>query len=152
MRRGEVWVLAALVLLGLYVVYTGVAAIGMINEQGGISAGVLPTIAGSGLGIVSLLILLRRSPAPAEEAPPTDGYLRVKRWLVFAILVAAVALVTIFGFALTMGVVTYALLAWVERVGQLKSVLCGAVLAVVVWLVFDVFIGVPLPEGVVWPG
>ncbi|WP_293783635.1 tripartite tricarboxylate transporter TctB family protein [uncultured Aeromicrobium sp.] len=139
----------ALLCIGLYVTYSGITKFGVSDGQGGLGAGTLPVIAGAGLSVVCLVLMLRRSPLQERSAKPVRGS-TVRPWSVFAVLVAAVVLVNSVGFVVMTAAVTYVLLAWVERMSHVKSATIGLVVSVAVWAVFDAFIKVPLPPGTIW--
>lgn len=143
---GELGLIVALFLVGLYVVYTGITSFGFAEGQGGVDAGTLPVIAGSGLSAICLVLLLRGAAAPQGESEERVRGRALRRWSAFGVLIVAVGLVNIVGFVLMTAGVTYVLMAWVERVGQVKSAVTSIAVAGAVWLIFDAFIGVPLPR------
>ena len=73
-------------------------------------------------------------------------------WTVFAALVVAVLLIPVLGFLGSFLLLSVFISAVVERRAWLPSIAISLAAVVVVWAVFALFLGVPLPDGVIGIG
>ena len=152
---GDVWVPAALLLIAVYIVHVAVEDFGLMQQEGGLGAGMLPALAGTGLAATSLPLLLRgllgkRESKQVDLENPSRETSHAKQWVVFGILILATGAMTALGFIIVLGLIIYTLMAWVEGAKQITALVTAIITAIFVWGVFDRFIGVPLPPGIIF--
>jgi hypothetical protein len=104
-------------------------------------SGFLPLI--YGLLLTALALVTAGQILTAGEAGPTQEYR--KPLLVLAILIATVSALPFAGFVLSVFALLFLLYAVVERLPWLTSAIVSAVTAGVLYLVFKVWLSVPLP-------
>ena len=104
-------------------------------------SGFLPLI--YGLLLTALALVAAGQILTAGEAGPTQEYR--KPLLVLAILIATVSALPFAGFVLSVFALLFLLYAVVERLPWLTSAIVSAVTAGVLYLVFKVWLSVPLP-------
>jgi len=104
-------------------------------------SGFLPLI--YGLLLTALALAAMAQILSAGEAGPTQEFR--KPLLVLAILIAAVSALPLAGFALSVFALLFLLYAVVERLPWLNAALVSAATTAVLYLVFKVWLGVPLP-------
>lgn len=142
----------SLVLLGVAVAACVGAAqheVGTLSSPG---PGLFPLLLGVVLGVLSLLILVRDLQARLAAAPsvPSGGVAAFGKEIICVLLalVAYSLLLIPLGFIITTFVVFGFLLRFVTKQKWYLAVVWAAVLAVGAYVIFDVFLRVPLPQGV----
>jgi putative tricarboxylic transport membrane protein len=68
-------------------------------------------------------------------------------WVVFGLLLAAILGVSLFGFLVSFGAFVLVVSTWVERRRLLSSLVITVAAVAFIYLVFVVFLRVPLPQG-----
>lgn len=104
-------------------------------------SGFLPLI--YGLLLTALALAAVGQILSADDAGPTQEFR--KPLLVLAILIATVSALSVAGFAISVFALLFLLYAVVERLPWLASALVSAATTAVLYLVFKVWLGVPLP-------
>ena len=104
-------------------------------------SGFLPLI--YGLLLTALALAAMGQILSAGEAAPTQEFRKPLR--VLAILIAAVSALPLAGFAISVFALLFLLYAVVERLPWLNAALVSAATTGVLYLVFKVWLGVPLP-------
>ena len=104
-------------------------------------SGFLPLV--YGLLLTALALAAMGQILSAGEAGPTQEFR--KPLLVLAILIAAVSALPLAGFALSVFALLFLLYAVVVRLPWLNAALVSAATTAVLYLVFKVWLGVPLP-------
>lgn len=170
-RGGEVTVYGVLALLGAAAAAVG-SGYGLFTDNGRVGPGLVPTVSGALLALLGVALLFR---ALRERAAATDGATdgatggvtgaatasdepdllgrrhaeRVRNlWTVFGLLLLAILAVTVFGFLLSFGALILVVSVWVERRGIVGSLAVTVGACVLIYVVFVVFLRVPLPQGV----
>lgn len=152
-----------LVVLGAAFAVGAASGFPLMGEGGRIGSGFMPFVAGVLLvvfaAMVGVEVLLRRRPegadAPAEEPGGESGEEEGSRYtvgVVFGLTLVAVLLIPVLGFLLSFGLLVFALVRFVERGGWLFGVGMGVGAVVVTWLVFVLFLQIPLPMGIFGAG
>src|SRR5688572_6309080 len=104
-------------------------------------SGFLPLI--YGILLTALALAAASQILTAGDAGPTQEFR--KPLLVLAILIAAVSALPVAGFAISVFALLFLLYAVVERLPWLNAALVSAATTGVLYLVFKVWLGVPLP-------
>lgn len=130
----------------------------LMGEGGRIGSGFMPFVAGALLVVFAAMVgveaLLRRQPEeagePEDAADESDGEggSRYKVGVVFGLTLVAVLLTPVLGFLLSFGLLVFALVRFVEGGGWLLGVGMGVGAALITWLVFVLFLQIPLPMGI----
>ncbi|MFC4009692.1 tripartite tricarboxylate transporter TctB family protein [Nonomuraea purpurea] len=150
--RGEPAVWAVLVCLS-----TGMAAAsfgyGVTKEGGQVGPGFLPLVSGVALAVLSAACLVRSvrggAPPSGEDVDPR----RIRTlWTVFGLLLAALLLVPVTGFLVAFGLLVFTVSAFVERQRVVSAAGVAVVATSVLYAVFVLFLGVPLPGGLLGVG
>jgi putative tricarboxylic transport membrane protein len=134
--------LTGLVLLVLAIVY-GVTASGyeaMIGDP--LGPAVFPVVLAIPLGLLSLYLIARPDPEPDWAR----GRALLKQVLALAVLVAYAYLLEPLGFIVTTLLAVVAL-GWLLGARLRDATLAGVVIAVVLFVLFDVLLKLPLPAG-----
>jgi putative tricarboxylic transport membrane protein len=145
--------------LGVAAVVIG-AGYGMFNERGQVGPGFMPVLAGSLMALFGLLDLglswraVSMAPEDAGQVSQcTDVRGRTSRqrqqqlWVVFGLVLLALLLVPVLGFLISFGLLLFVCSCAVERQGVLPSLLVSVVSVAVIYGIFVIFLGVPLPTG-----
>lgn len=159
--------MVAFVLLAALGAYMTVSSFGLGLRSNGswVAPGTMPLAIGAPLlaiALVRLVACLRRPSSvdgPAADAAEDDDagvdiFGRTARqrvhqlWTVVVLLAVAIALVPLIGFALSFGALVFVVSTFVERRRLVVAVAVTAVSLVAVHLVFVMFLGVPLPGGI----
>jgi putative tricarboxylic transport membrane protein len=169
-RSGEVGVYALMTVIGVVATVMG-RGYGLTVEGGRVGPGMVPTVAGATVAVLGLVLLLqagRRAAAEALDAVPvadpvreaddeeTDLFGRTEKqrvrqlWIVFALLLATLFAVTWLGFLVGFGVFILVVSTVVEKRRPVPSALVALAACVFVYLVFELFLRVPLPRGLLF--
>lgn len=165
MREKAPDLVVSALLVALGAAFAGGAASGfpLMGEGGRIGSGFMPFVAGVLLAVFGAMVggeaLLRRRPEgagevegePGGEGDEEEGS-RYTVGVVFGLTLLAVLLIPVIGFLLSFGLLVFALVRFVEGGGWLLGVGMGVGSAVVTWLVFVLFLGIPLPMGIFGAG
>jgi putative tricarboxylic transport membrane protein len=123
----------------------------IFTEGGQIGPGFMPFAAGTLLVVFGAMVgveaLLRPSHDGREESGGEEGS-RQTVGLIFALTLGAILLIPLLGFLVSFGLLVFALVSFVEREGLLLGAGMGAAAAVFAWLVFALFLQIPLPAGI----
>lgn len=129
----------------------------LFGEGGRIGSGFMPFAAGVLLVVFGAMIggeaLLGRRPEGTGQPEDESGGGTVEvgsRYtvaVVFGLTLAAVLLIPVLGFLVSFGLLVFALVAFVEEGGLLLGAGMGIGAAFLTWLVFVLFLGIPLPSG-----
>lgn len=157
-----------LIICGLLCVFGGYILLqspsyGLFGANGRLGPGFLPFVAAAALlvfTIWSAVESVRRSAAEATEAPvdrpvEADGRAAGDRApasgrrvaVIFGLAVLATLLTTVVGYVLAFGLMTFLVLAFVERKPLWLSALVAGASVLVGWGLFVYLLGVPLPGG-----
>ena len=159
-RAGEVAVFAGLTLLGAAAVVGGLHY-GLFIGHGRIGPGMMPTASGALLCLLGALLTMRSlQEADGAETPEAEGdpegldifgRTRADRirnlWIVFALLLVAILAVTVLGFLIAFGAFVLVVSVWVEQRKPATALLIAVGACLVIYLVFELFLRVPLPTG-----
>jgi putative tricarboxylic transport membrane protein len=157
-RAGEVVTYGALTLLGVVAAVVG-RGYGLLLPNGQIGPGMVPTVSGVLLAVLGAVLLVRAirehrtaPPAPIDrDSRDIFGRTEPERvrhlWVVFGLLLAAIFAVSILGFLVSFGAFVLVVSTWVERRRLLSSLAITVSAVVFIYLVFVVFLRVPLPQG-----
>lgn len=175
-RRSNVVADAALALLGAGAVWAGVGY-GIFREGGLVGVGFLPAACGLAITILALLDLFRQlagrpelesfgdeiQDAVIESQPPTTDRLATvlevdifgrdqktrNRQLVIVIsaLILAIALVPLIGLLLALSLLMVFISIVVERRSVVAALIITVVTVALFYAVFVIFLGVPMPRG-----
>lgn len=122
----------------------------LFGEGGRIGSGFMPFAAGVMLVVFGAMIggeaLLGRGSEGTGRDESDDGS-RITVAVVFGLTLAAVLLIPVLGFLVSFGLLVFALVAFVEEGGLLLGAGMGIGAAFLTWLVFVLFLGIPLPSG-----
>ncbi len=135
------------------------AALGfwVVHEAGAFSrrGAMLPLVVGYGMIALSAVLALTAWLRPGPEAEAQGGSI-TRRWLFVAVLATWVALIPWLGFLLAsaLGFMVVSLIVpretpWTPRV-VVGHVVAAILATLAVYLVFAVYLGVPLPVGQAW--
>lgn len=136
----------------------GATSLDIFGEGGRIAPGFMPFITGSLLAVFGLMVgveALLSAPREQEEDdehPEDEEGSRRTVALVFGLTFVAILLIPLLGFLLSFGLLVFALIWYVERERLLLGLGLGAGAAVFAWLVFGLFLQIPLPGGVLGLG
>lgn len=135
----------------------GATQYGLFGEGGRIRPGFMPFAAGTSLVVFGAMVgaeaLLRTSRGSAERGEPVgEEGSRQTVGLIFALTLVAILLMPLLGFLISFGLLVFALVSFVEREGLLLGAGMGAGAAVFAWLVFALFLQIPLPAGIFGAG
>ncbi|PRY57555.1 tripartite tricarboxylate transporter TctB family protein [Knoellia remsis] len=164
-RSGEAMLYAAIALLGLVAAVVG-SGYGMFGEGGRIGPGFLPVVAGALTAALCASVavgVVRRAahgePEPSiEPVPDIDSTGRSEKqrvlnlWVVFGLTLVALLLVQVVGFLAAFGLLVLVISAVVEKQNVVKSLVITTAALAVVYLLFGLFLGVPLPGGMLGLG
>lgn len=141
----------------------GATGYGIFGEGGRIGPGFMPFATGLLMAVFGAMVgaeVLLRAPR-GQEAESTEevesadeaesGARRIVA-LVFGLTLVGILLIPVFGFLLSFGLLVFALVWYVEREGLLLGLGLGAGAALFAWLVFGMFLQIPLPGGVLGIG
>jgi putative tricarboxylic transport membrane protein len=157
-RAGEVVTYGALTLLGVVAAVIG-QGYGLLLANGQVGPGMVPTVSGALLAVLGAVLLLRAvrehrtSPPPPVDRESRDIFGRTEPervrhlWLVFGLLLAAIFAVSLLGFLVSFGAFVLVVSTWVERRRLLSSLAITVGAVAFIYLVFVVFLRVPLPQG-----
>lgn len=156
-RPGEVAVYGGLAVIGATVAVTSVGY-GVLVSGNRIGPGFLPLVCGVLLAVLGAVLAVRVVRRPAERSAPDDGpdvdtMGRTRRqrvrilWAVFALVTATVVLVLVLGFIVSFGLMVLVVSAFVERRRLTTSLLVAIAASALVYLVFVLFMKIPLPWG-----
>ena len=149
---------------GLLVVLGAAFAVGaasgfeLFGEGGRIGSGFMPFAAGVLLMVFGAMVggqalLWRRSEETGEPEDESDEEgSRYTVGVVFGLTFAAVLLIPVLGFLVSFGLLVFALVRFVEGEGWLLGAGMGIGAAVLTWLVFALFLQIPLPGGLLGIG
>ena len=174
MRREAPDLIGSLLLVALgSAVALGSLQYGILNEQGRIGSGFMPFMSGVLLALFGALIGVEawrrsRRPRPARADPGADPLAALAAaegplpaaseddgagWrtiaVVFALTLVAIVLIPLLGFLLPFAALIFVLVRFVEGESARLAIALSVSAIVVTWLVFVVFLGVPLPSGTV---
>ncbi len=128
-------------LMSCYWVYGGWALYGFW-ENNGPGGGFLPVIAGLATAALSLYVLVKKlSAAPVK--------LEIKGFLPAAAVFAALLLMSVLGMLATIFVFVLCWLKFVARYSLPRSLAIAGVMTVFIFLVFGLWLDVPLPAGMI---
>ncbi|MQA07440.1 MAG: tripartite tricarboxylate transporter TctB family protein [Pseudonocardiaceae bacterium] len=127
-------------------------------EESRIGPGFLPLVARLLLAVLASVLLVKQMRAPRAEQEPshedvdhtgrtTEQRTRVLR-RVFALLFVTLLAVQYLGIVLAFGLLVLVISTWLEGRRPLPAVLMSATSAAAMYVVFAVFLRVPLPTGV----
>ena len=146
-----------LVLAGLY--WLGADRIRVSILEGGVGAQGVPKALAVTLAVLTMLMIAQsawqryRAPAPQRarvaDAEATRKHLRALGML--AIGVAYLVLVSIIGYVLAVALLMLATAVYIGRPLSARLAGIAATGAVLYYLLFVIFLGIPLPAGI-WPG
>lgn len=160
-RTGEVAVFGGLTLLGVGALVGGLHY-GLFADDGRVGPGMMPAVAGALLCVLGAVLTLRTladseaagQPAGDEEDPEgldIFGRTQPERirhlWIVFALLLLAILAVAGLGFLVSFGLFVLVVSVGVERRKPVTSLLIAVGACVLIYLVFELFLRVPLPTG-----
>ncbi|WP_433431144.1 tripartite tricarboxylate transporter TctB family protein [Nonomuraea sp. CA-141351] len=149
--RGEAVVWAVLVCLSVAMAAASFGY-GITKDGGQVGPGFLPLVSGVALAVLSAACLLqsvrRAAPAPEEDDPQRVRTL----WTVFAMLLVALLLVPLTGFLVAFGLLVFAVSAFVEKQRLVPAAGVAVAATLVIYAVFVLFLGVPLPGGLLGVG
>jgi hypothetical protein len=158
-RTGEVAAYGVLTLLGVVAAVVG-RGYGLVLPNGQVGPGMVPTVSGALLAVLGAVLLGRavrehlRAPAAEPEDPDVrDIFGRTKServrhlWVVFGLLLAAIFAVSALGFLVAFGAFVLVVSTWVERRRPVSSLVITVGAVAFIYLVFVVFLRVPLPQG-----
>ncbi|MEV1177315.1 tripartite tricarboxylate transporter TctB family protein [Nonomuraea sp. NPDC049784] len=149
--RGEAVVWAVLVCLSVAMAAASFGY-GITKDGGQVGPGFLPLVSGVALAVLSAACLLQsvRRAVPASEE---DDPQRVRTlWTVFAMLLVALLLVPLTGFLVAFGLLVFAVSAFVEKQRLVPAAGVAVAATLVIYAVFVLFLGVPLPGGLLGVG
>lgn len=159
----ETIALALLALLGGYLAVSSFE-LGLRTNGSWVAPGTMPLAVGAPLFGIAVTCLVASLLRPARHAEPSDedsgvdifgrtAAQRVRQlWTVVGALLLTVALVPIAGFPLSFGALVFFVSTVVERRPLLVASLVTALSLLAVHLVFVMFLGVPLPTGLLGVG
>ena len=157
-RAGEVVTYGALTLLGVVAAVVG-QGYGVLLPNGQVGPGRVPTVSGVLLAVLGGVLTVRAvrehrvSPPQPVDRETRDIFGRTEPervrhlWVVFGLLLAAIFGVSVFGFLISFGAFVLVVSTWVERRRLLSSLAITVGAVVFIYLVFVVFLRVPLPQG-----
>jgi putative tricarboxylic transport membrane protein len=162
-RAGEVAVFSGLTLLGAAALIGGLHY-GMFAEHGRVGPGMMPAVSGALLCLLGAVLTMRalQETETAEATPDGSadgdpegldifGRSQLERirhlWVVFALLLVTILAVTVLGFLVAFGAFVMVVSVWVERRKPASSLLIAVGACLVIYLVFELFLRVPLPTG-----
>ncbi len=161
MREKAPDLVGAVLLVALGVAFAVGAASGfpLMGEGGRIGSGFMPFVAGTLLVVFGAMVggeaLLRRRTTEAGGPGGEEDEEAKSRYtvgVVFGLTLLAVLLIPVLGFLVSFGLLVFALVRFVEGGGWLLGVGMGAGAAVFTWLVFVLFLQIPLPMGIFGAG
>lgn len=136
---------------------------GIFNEEGRVGPGFMPFGAGVLLALFAVMIgieaWLRRARASRATEEPEDGIREQAEesedeaqnrtvGLVFGLTLVAILLIPVLGFLLSFGLLVLVLVTRVERGSFLLGVVLSVCGVAFTWLVFVLFLQIPLPQGI----
>ena len=163
--QGETLTYAAIAAIGLFAAVYG-RQYGMTTEDGEVGPGMVPVVAGSLLGLLGLVLLVRhlraaglrgagatnvRTPGDADDRDilgRTDADRVRHLWIVFGLLFLTINLVVVLGLVVAFGLFVLVVFAAVERRPLVPSLVVAACACAFIQVVFGTFLRVPLPAGV----
>lgn len=156
---GEVVTYGVLTATGVVAAFLG-SGYGVITPQGRVGPGMVPTVSGCLLAALGAVLLVRavreraQSVSDDEEDPDErDIFGRTERervrhlWLVFGLLLATIYAVSLVGLLAAFGAFVFVVSAWVERRRIVSAATITAGACAFIYLVFVLFLRVPLPQG-----
>jgi putative tricarboxylic transport membrane protein len=146
-----------LVALGVAFAVGALSGYEIFTKGGRIGPGFMPFAAGTLLVVFGAMVgveaLLRTSRGSDErEEPGGEEGSRQTVGLIFALTLVAILLMPLLGFLISFGLLVFALVSFVEREGLLLGAGMGVAAAGFAWLVFALFLQIPLPVGVFGAG
>lgn len=139
---------ALFLMLGVYIAFASVTRYQAFS-QGQVGPGVLPLLIGATMILTSGLVLIRlwRAQAAATDAdmPTAPELARVAKLL--ALMVACVTAMPMVGAIVTLGLFVLVETALIEKRGWLLSVMTAVAIPLLLYVFFEVLLGVPLPAG-----
>jgi putative tricarboxylic transport membrane protein len=157
-RAGEVVTYGALTLLGVVAAVVG-RGYGLLLPNGQVGPGMVPTVSGVLLAVLGGVLTVRAirehraNPPQTVDRESRDIFGRTEPervrhlWVVFGLLLAAIFGVSLFGFLISFGAFVLVVSTWVERRRLLSSLVITVSAVVFIYVVFVVFLRVPLPQG-----
>jgi hypothetical protein len=160
-RAGEAAVFAGLTLLGAAAVVGGLHY-GIFTGHGRVGPGMMPLVSGVVLCVLGAVLTLRelqQSEASAELADPgadpegrdifgrTQAERNRNLWVVFALLLVAILAVMVLGFLVAFGAFILVVSVFVEQRKPATALIIAVGACLVIYLVFELFLRVPLPTG-----
>jgi hypothetical protein len=174
-RAGEVSAYVLLTLVGLAAAVGG-SRYGIVVDNGRVGPGLVPTVSGGLLCLLGIALTLRavldgagRDHARGGDAGlPDDGtggegmaaedvdlsgrtpVQRVRQlWIVFGLLLVAILAVNLIGFLVSFGLLVLVISVWLERRGVVVSLAVTVGACALIYVVFELFLRVPLPPGLI---
>lgn len=146
-----------LVALGMAFTVGALSGYEIFTEGSRIGPGFMPFATGLLLVLFGAMVggeaLMRPSRGMEErEEPGGEEGSRQDVGLIFALTLGAILLIPLLGFLVSFGLLVFALVSFVEREGLLLGAGMGAAAAVFAWLVFALFLQIPLPAGIFGAG
>lgn len=145
----------------------GGSGYGVFGEGGRIGPGFMPFMTGILVAVFGAMVGLgafRKSRRPEASTEDSEGYdfpdigeadeeadSTRTVGVVFAMTLAAILLTTFAGFLPSFGLLVFALVRFIEKGSMVAAAALGAGSAAAAWLVFVLFLQIPLPMGVFGP-
>ena len=156
--NGEVVVYGVLTVVGVAVAVTAFGY-GVFVQGNRIGPGFLPLVGGALLAVLGAVLTAKAVRHPSAAAETADGEERDVlgrtrqprariMWLVLGLLTVTVALVLVLGFVVSFGLLVFTVSWWVERRRLVPSLVVALAACAFVYLVFVLFMQIPLPAGV----
>lgn len=133
----------------------GATGFDIFGEGGRISSGFMPFVTGLLMAVFGAMVGVEaflRAPREREDEDEGEGGSRRTVALVFGLAFLAILLIPLLGFLVSFGLLVFGLIWYVEREGLLIGIGLGAGAAIFAWLVFGLFLQIPLPGGVLGLG
>ena len=144
---------ALLVALGFAFAGGALSGLEVFREGGRIGPGFMPFFAGAMLVVFGAMIGIgawlggRRGPGEGSPGDEPEGAQRTVA-AVFLLSLAAILLIPLIGFLPAFGLLIFALVRFVEGRGLLLAAGTGVGGVIFAWVVFVLFLKIPLPGGV----
>lgn len=148
-----------LVALGAVFAIGALSGLEVIDERGRIGPGFMPFATGLLLALFGAMVgggaLLRREAEADGNAGEAEGSedseeegSRYTVAVVFGLTLAAILLTPVLGFLVSFGLLVFAIIRFVEGGSLLLGLGLGVGATVITWVVFVLFLQIPLPGGV----
>ncbi|NYI71255.1 presenilin-like A22 family membrane protease [Naumannella cuiyingiana] len=157
-HRARGAVTALLVIIGGYAVIAGLGY-GLTDDEGRVGPGLLPALAGALVAVLAVadFVVTSRAGAAAGDGVPdidSEGRSQARRnrqlAAVVGLLFGTVIVGYFIGFMIAFTLFIFAVLLLVERRRWWQAALVAVVVMAAVWAVFEKFLGVPFPTGILW--